>query len=77
MTGSSLAERYRACFESSWADDTPIDRVRFVVLDSETTGLNPRTDRIISIGGVAVCAHEILIGDSFDALLTVPENRAR
>ena len=74
MTGSSLPDRYRACFESTWADETPIDHVRFVVLDSETTGLNPRTDRIITIGAVAVRAHEILLEDSFDALLTVAEN---
>ena len=74
MTESSLPDRYRACFESTWADETPIDHVRFVVLDSETTGLNPRTDRIITIGAVAVRAHEILLEDSFDALLTVAEN---
>ena len=74
MTESSLTDRYRACFESTWADETPIDHVRFVVLDSETTGLNPRTDRIITIGAVAVRAHEILLEDSFDALLTVAEN---
>ena len=47
-------ERYLAHFDATWADDTPNDRVRFVVLDSETTGLNPRTDRIITIGAVAV-----------------------
>ena len=74
MTGSSLEDRYRACFESTLADDTPIDQVRFVVLDSETTGLNPRTDRIITIGAVAVLGHEILLEDSFDALLAVAEN---
>ena len=74
MTESSLPDRYRACFESTWADETPIDHVRFVVLDSETTGLNPRTDRIITIGAVGVRAHEILLEDSFDALLTVAEN---
>ena len=74
MTESSLADRYRACFESTWADETPIDHVRFVVLDSETTGLNPRIDRIITIGAVAVHAHEILLEDSFDALLAVAEN---
>ncbi len=66
--------RYQQSFEATWADDTPIDQVRFVVLDSETTGLNPRTDRIITIGAVAVQAGEILIEDSFSVLLRVSEN---
>ena len=59
MTGPSFQERSRAWFETTWTDETPIDQVRFVVLDSETTGLE-RTDRIITIGAVAVCAHEIV-----------------
>jgi len=66
--------RYQQRFEATWADDTPIDRVRFVVLDSETTGLNPRTDRIITIGAVAVLAGEILLEDSFTALIKVSRN---
>ena len=44
------------------------------MLDSETTGLNPRVDRIITIGAVAVRDGEILIGDSFYALLKVTQN---
>jgi DNA polymerase-3 subunit epsilon len=66
--------RYRACFENTWGDDTPIDRVRFIVLDSETTGLNPATDRIITIGAVAVIEHDIVIEDSFAALLKMERN---
>ena len=66
--------RYRDRFERTWSDDTPIDRVRFVVLDSETTGLNPRTDRIITIGAVAVEDGEIVLEDSFSALLKVARN---
>jgi len=58
----------------SWATDTPIEEVRFVVLDSETTGLNPRKDRIITIGAIAVIHNEILIEDSFEALLKVEYN---
>jgi len=74
MTELSLIDRYRACFEATWTDETPIDQVRFVVLDSETTGLNPRTDRIITVGAVGVRGHEVLLEDSFDALLTVADN---
>jgi DNA polymerase-3 subunit epsilon len=74
MSGAPLAGRYRRCFESTWSDDTPIDEVRFVVLDSETTGLNPRTDRLITIGAVAVRAREIVLEDAFDALLKIDEN---
>ena len=72
MTEGGLVDRYRSCFDSTWTDETPIDRLRFVVLDSETTGLDPHVDRIITIGAVAVHADEIVLEDSFDALVPSP-----
>ena len=74
MREPSFLQRYRACFDATWNDDASIDQVRFVVLDSETTGLNPRTDRIITIGAVGVLNAEILLEDSFTALLKVTHN---
>lgn len=53
-----------------------IEQVRFVVLDSETTGLDPRRDRLISIGAVAVEAGEIRIDDSFEVLLQLAYNNS-
>lgn len=44
------------------------------MLDSETTGLDPRKDRLITIGAVAVQDGEILLEDSFEALLKVAYN---
>jgi DNA polymerase III subunit epsilon len=74
VTEPAFVRRYRDCFARTWTDDTAIDRVRFVVLDSETTGLNPATDRIITIGAVAVVAGEIVLEDSFGALLRMERN---
>jgi len=66
--------RYDEHFADTWKDTTPIDDVRFVVLDSETTGLDPRTDRIITIGAVSVQGGDILLGDAFHALLRLDGN---
>jgi len=74
VTLPPFVARYGTCFERTWTDDTPIESVRFVVLDSETTGLNPRTDRIITIGAVAVRDGDIILDDSFDALLQIARN---
>lgn len=74
MTASPLAARHRACFRSTWSDETPISQVRFVVLDLETTGLNPATDAIVTIGAVSVVAGDIMLGDSFAELLQVAQN---
>jgi DNA polymerase-3 subunit epsilon len=74
VTTPEFVRRYHARVEHTWGDRTPIDRVRFVVLDSETTGLNPATDRIITIGAVAVINGEIVLSDSFAALLRMERN---
>ena len=74
MTRPAFFDQYERTFDRTWADETPIDAVRFVVLDSETTGLNPRTDRIVTIGALAVLSGEIVIEDGFAALLKVDQN---
>lgn len=63
-----------ANFAQTFTDETPAGSVRFVVLDSETTGLDPQKDRLITIGAVAVIGGEILLDDVFDALLEVSYN---
>ena len=42
---------------------------RFVVISSETTGLNPEKDVILSIGAFAIVNDSIIIGDSYESVL--------
>ena len=42
---------------------------RFVVLSTETSGLNPDKDIILSIGSFAVIDNSIVIGDNFETVL--------
>ena len=72
----AFIEQYQQRFAVTWDDGMPIDRVRFVALDSETTGLNPETDRLITIGAVAVQNGDIVLDDSFEAMLRVERNTA-
>jgi DNA polymerase-3 subunit epsilon len=67
---------YQASFASTWPGDASPQSVRFVVLDCETTGLDPRRDRIVSIGAVAVSEGQIILADGFEALLKVRYNTA-
>jgi DNA polymerase-3 subunit epsilon len=55
-------------------DDAPVSTLRFVVLDCETTGLDPRKDRLVTVGAVAVVAGEIRLDDVFEALVKVAYN---
>ncbi|MBU1312235.1 MAG: DNA polymerase III subunit epsilon [Gammaproteobacteria bacterium] len=45
---------------------------RFLVLDFELTGLNPRKDHIVSIGWVPVHQHEIVLADARHYLINSP-----
>jgi len=70
----ALPSEYTDAFQETWAEDAPPGDVRFVVLDCETTGLDPRRDRLISIGAVAIAGGEIVLEDSFEALLKIDHN---
>lgn len=45
----------------------PLDKVRWMVVDVETGGLNPQTDPLLSIGAVEVCNDRINLGAGFEA----------
>ena len=42
---------------------------RYVILNTETTGLNPKKDVILSFGAVAVVNDAIRIGDNFEVVI--------
>ncbi len=42
---------------------------RYVILSTETTGLNPKKDVILSFGAIGVVNDVILIGDHFEAVI--------
>ena len=69
-----FVKNYLDGFLQSWTDEVSGREVRFVILDTETTGLDPRRDRLISIGAVAVKANEIDLADSFEVMLKVAYN---
>lgn len=54
--------------------DSTLAKLRFVSLDTETTGLNPQKDHIISLGAVAIIEGEIRVEDGFDAVIPVSFN---
>lgn len=48
---------------------TPLEKLRWVVVDVETGGLNPQTDPLLSIGAVEICGGKIHLGTGFEARL--------
>ena len=48
---------------------SPVETQRLVVVDVETSGLDPRRDRLLAIGAVGVRDGAISFGDAFEAVL--------
>ncbi len=52
---------------------TPLAHLRFVVADVETTGLQPYSDRLISIGAVVVEQGRVRLSESFEVVFRQPQ----
>ena len=58
---------YEALFDRK--SDATLERQRFVILDTETTGFDFRRDRILSIGALTLVGRRIEVRDSFEIYL--------
>ena len=56
-------ENYLSSFE------TPLNDEKYIVFDCETTGLNPETDRILSIGAVSIKNNQVVVSDFMEIFL--------
>ena len=63
----------------SWFRRTPLAAARWVVIDCETSGLDARRDRLLSVGAVSVRGRRIVLAEAYGAVIaqaqpSAPEN---
>ena len=46
-------------------NDRPLESTRFVVIDTELTSLDQRTNRLLSVGAVGMTGSKIMVGEQF------------
>lgn len=63
-----VCQYYQAAFQSDFKNKNYAD-LRFVVLDTETTGLNTSKDFVLSIGAITIEQKRIQVKDSFEVVL--------
>jgi len=61
---------WKALFKGeSQVPERPVSEVCFAVIDSETTGLDPSKDRILSFGGVKIIQGRIQVRDTLEIFI--------
>lgn len=73
---SSFVEAYESGFEKKIPAVRPISELLFVVLDTETTGFNPKNDHIISFGAIKLKGFSMPVASGMERYLDTPvQNR--
>ncbi|WP_051907851.1 PolC-type DNA polymerase III [Flavimarina sp. Hel_I_48] len=57
---------YAAAFQAKKVKNAPLHSLRFVVFDTETTGLDVRNDRMLSIGAIGIEGNVINVRDTYE-----------
>ena len=73
--GPPFWEEYKAGFDNTYSNKTRLETVRFVILDTETTGLEARNDRILSIAAAGIEVCQMNMEDTFECFLMQTANR--
>lgn len=71
---SERIQRYREINKFQLSLQANWESFRFICVDSESTGLDPRRDRLVSLAGVALCHGEIQLWDQFSTVVPVAYN---
>lgn len=67
-----VVQQYLLAFEQRTERHTPVDQLRFVVFDTETSGLEPQKAHLLSLGAVAVQHDSILVEESLEVTAYAP-----
>ncbi|GHA71759.1 3'-5' exonuclease [Pontibacter akesuensis] len=62
-------QAYIRAVNSQFSAANPLATAEFVVFDTETTGLDPKQDKALSIGAVKVLAGQVLVQESFECVV--------
>jgi DNA polymerase III subunit epsilon len=69
-----VVRRYLRCFSPSWDEELGWENARFVILDTESTGLDAKRDRLVSIGAVSSMHFQLFLEDVFEVFLPIAHN---
>ena len=62
----AFLEQYESLFLQKIPGNTPLDKLRFVIIDTETTGTDPARASLLSFGGIAVTNTSLDLADSLE-----------
>ena len=69
-----ICEYYKDIFEHDTLKKKPYEDIRYVVLDTETTGLDIKKDNLLSIGAIVIQNKAILVEEVFEVILDQPRD---
>nr|WP_275982403.1 3'-5' exonuclease [Aquiflexum gelatinilyticum] len=73
---STFVEEYESGFDKKIPALRAISQLSFVVLDTETTGFNPKIDNVVSFGAIKLKGYTLQVANSMERYLDAPvQNR--
>lgn len=68
-------QRYFNLTPNKPAEEMPLEELPIVIIDAETTGLNVKKDRLLSIGALWATGNNLQIADHFEGYLPTPPDQ--